>query len=114
VGVIEHHRHSKRVTATRRWQVLRHAILERDGWACVVCGTTRRLEVDHIQPVRARPDLAYSPANLQVLCASHHTAKTRLEVGHKPVSEDRQAWRDAVTELSGSNHPSITEGNEDA
>ena len=114
MGVTEHHRHSKRVTATRRWQVLRMAILERDDWACVECGATRRLEVDHVQPVRARPDLAYSPANLQVLCASHHTAKTRLEIGHPPVSEDRQAWRDAVTELSGSNQTSITEGNEDA
>lgn len=114
MGVKDHHRHSKRVTSTRRWQVLRMAVLERDGWACVECGATRRLEVDHIQPVRACPDLAYSPANLQVLCASHHTAKTRLEIGHKPVSEDRQAWRDAVSELSGSDNPSITEGYSDA
>ena len=107
----DYFRHSKRVTSTRRWQVLRMAILERDGWACVECGATRRLEVDHIQPVRARPDLAYSPANLQVLCASHHTAKTRLEIGHKPVSEDRQAWRDAVSELSGGENHGIRKGN---
>lgn len=95
----DHFRHSKRITSTRRWQALRMAVLERDGWACVQCRATRRLEVDHIQPVRARPDLAFNPRNCQVLCASCHTRKTRLEIGHKPVSEDRQAWRRSVNAL---------------
>lgn len=95
----DHIRHSKRITSTRRWQAVRHAILERDGWACVQCGATWRLEVDHVHPVRLRPDLSYSPGNLQTLCGPCHTRKTRLEVGHKPISPERQAWRDLVQQL---------------
>lgn len=96
----EHHRHSKRVTATRRWQVLRQQILERDEWQCRCCGEQRRLEVDHIKPVRTHPELAFDPRNLQALCGRCHTRKTRIEVGHKPKSPERKAWADAVAALA--------------
>ncbi|MFN4158608.1 MAG: HNH endonuclease [Gemmobacter sp.] len=66
-------RHSRPVLKTRRWQVLRHVILERDGCKCRCCGGRKRLEVDHVQPVRSAPARAFDPANLQVLCASCHT-----------------------------------------
>lgn len=93
-------RFSRPILKTRRWKVLRLDILERDGWACVDCGTRRgRLEVDHIQPVRNRPDLAFEPANLAVRCSACHTRKTRLECGHKPLPQPRQDWRKAVAAL---------------
>jgi 5-methylcytosine-specific restriction enzyme A len=95
----DHFRHSKRVTSTRRWQSVRHAVLERDGWACVVCGDQRRLEVDHIKPVRTHPALAFNPANCQALCGPCHTRKTRIEIGIKPLSKPRQDWRDNVLTL---------------
>ena len=96
----QYHRHSKRVTSTRRWQVLRHVVLERDGWACVDCGQTRgRLEIDHIQPVRTRPDLGFDPANCATRCPSCHTKKTRIECGHPPPRKDRQDWRNMVESL---------------
>jgi 5-methylcytosine-specific restriction endonuclease McrA len=94
--VKEHFRHSKRVTSTKRWQAVRHAVLERDGWACVQCGDRRRLECDHIQPVRTHPELSFDPANVQTLCAPCHTKKTRIECGLKPTPPDRQAWRDSI------------------
>lgn len=94
-------RHSRPVLKSRRWLVLRHQILERDGWACVGCGTRRgRLEVDHIHPVRTAPGRAFDPANLQTLCPSCHTKKTRIECGHKPLDPSRQAWRKAVADLA--------------
>ena len=93
-------RYSRPVLKTRRWQVLRHQILERDGWQCRCCGERRRLEVDHVQPVRHAPERAFDPANLQVLCSSCHTRKTRIECGHKPADPKRQAWREAVADLA--------------
>ena len=96
----EHARHSKRVTATRRWQVLRHQVLERDGWKCRGCGERRRLEVDHIKPVRTHPELSFDPRNLQVLCGVCHAQKTRIECGHKEKSPERKAWAEAVAELA--------------
>lgn len=93
-------RHSKRVTSTRRWQVLRQQILERDGWKCRCCGERRWLEIDHIKPVREAPERAYDPRNLQALCGPCHTRKTRIEVGHKPLDPKRAAWREAVADLA--------------
>ena len=101
-GRREYTRHSKRVTATRRWQVLRMAILERDGFRCRHCGKHGRLEIDHVRPVRTHPELSYDPANLQALCGPCHTRKTRIECGHPaPVqSPERNAWAKAVAELA--------------
>ena len=96
----EHARHSKRVTSTRRWQVLRQQILERDGWKCRCCNERRRLEIDHIKPVRTPPELSFDPRNLQALCGVCHTRKTRIECGHKEKSPERKAWADAVAALA--------------
>lgn len=93
-------RHSKHITSTRRWQVLRQQILERDGWKCRSCGERRRLEIDHIQPVRLAPEKAFDPSNLQTLCGRCHARKTRIEVGHKPLDPKRAAWREAVADLA--------------
>lgn len=99
MGMKDHFRHSKKVTRGRRWQVLRMAMLERDGFACVDCGSMRRLEVDHVKPVRTHPELSFSPANLAVRCARCHARKTRVEIGLKPVSPERQAWRELVQNM---------------
>lgn len=93
-------RHSRPVLRTRRWQVLRQIILERDGWQCRCCGSRKRLEVDHVEAVRNAPERAFDPGNLQVLCGPCHTKKTRIECGHKPPDPKRQAWREAVAELA--------------
>lgn len=101
-------RHSKRVTATRRWQVLRQIVLERDGWACVDCGTKRgRLEIDHVKPVRSNPELAFDPANCATRCSPCHTKKTRIECGHTALAQspEHQAWAKAVADLAAQPKP---------
>ncbi len=103
----EHQRHSKHVTSTRRWQVLRQQILERDEWKCRHCGDRRRLEIDHIKPVRLAPELAFEPSNLQALCGPCHTRKTRIECGHPASiqSPARDAWAQAVADLAAKTNP---------
>lgn len=99
----QYRKHSRKVTSTRRWQILRHAILERDNWQCVDCGTRRgRLEVDHVKPVKDRPDLAFDPANLACRCSSCHAKKTRIEVGFPPIfqSPEKDEWGQAVADLA--------------
>lgn len=105
----DYQRHSKRVTSTKRWQVLRHQILERDGWKCRCCGARGRLEIDHVKAVRLAPDRAFDPANLQALCGPCHTRKTRIECGHPaPIqSSERKAWAKAVAALATKSNPAM-------
>lgn len=91
--------HSKRVCKSQRWKALRKQALERDGWKCTQCPERRRLEVDHIQPVRTHPELSFDLGNLQTLCGRCHARKTRLEVGHKALPPERQEWRDLLRDM---------------
>ena len=91
-------RYSRHVTRGPRWKALRMQALERDDWRCVQCGTRHRLEIDHIEPVRDRPDLAYSLSNLQTLCGSCHSRKTRIEIGLGRPEPKREAWKKLVRE----------------
>lgn len=84
----------------RRWPALRLEALRRDGWQCVQCGRRGRLEVDHILPVRERPDLAFVLANLQSLCGSCHAKKTRQEFAIPEPDPERNRWRTAVADLA--------------
>jgi 5-methylcytosine-specific restriction endonuclease McrA len=96
VGVKKYRRHSAVVTRTKRWRALRLQALRRDGFRCVRCGGRRRLEVDHIKPVRTHPELAFVLSNLQTLDAVCHSRKTRLEIGLGEVDPARDAWRELV------------------
>ena len=84
-----------------RWRGLRLQALRRDGWRCVVCGSRRRLEVDHVRRVEDAPELAWRLDNLQTLCRQHHIEKTAAETGRK-MDPARRAWRDAVDSLLSS------------
>jgi 5-methylcytosine-specific restriction endonuclease McrA len=99
VGVKKYVRHSRTVTRSKRWPALRLGAKRRDGFRCVECGARGRLEVDHVKPVRTHPELAFHLANLQSLCPTCHSRKTRIEVGLDPLNPARQAWRNLVREL---------------
>lgn len=62
-----------RVLFNSRRKHLREAVFERDGRACVRCGTTERLTIDHVVPIALGGDNDLS--NLQVLCLSCNTRK---------------------------------------
>ncbi|QFU07291.1 HNH endonuclease [Rhodobacteraceae bacterium THAF1] len=100
MGLIkEYQRHSAKITRTRRWKALRIHALDRDEWQCVQCGTHRRLEVDHIEPVRTRPDLAWTLSNLQTLCGRCHARKTRIEIGLGRPDPAREAWKSLLRDM---------------
>lgn len=88
-------RHGAHIYGSRRWKGVRVQVLRRDGWRCVSCGSAGRLEVDHVKPIRDG-GAPYDMSNLQALCPSCHTRKTRLECGHPELSPARQAWRDLL------------------
>jgi 5-methylcytosine-specific restriction endonuclease McrA len=92
MGLRNYDRYSAAVIRSARWKVVRKQAKDRDGWKCVQCGARGRLEVDHIQPVRTHPDLAYELTNLQTLCTPCHSRKTRIEVGMGKPNPERDKW----------------------
>lgn len=69
--------HHVRIKNDPRWKAARAACLERDGFACVVCGETEGLQVDHIIRISDDISLAFELENLQTLCDPHHKEKER-------------------------------------
>ena len=50
-----------------QWLQIRYKKLK-DAGKCALCGSTERLELDHIKPRNLYPALELDPTNLQVLC----------------------------------------------
>ena len=88
-------RHHSRLIA-RRWQAVRRAVFERDGYRCVECGRSGRLECDHITPLKREPgqDL-YDVNGLQSLCRRCHVEKTARE-NRREVTPAEAEWRALV------------------
>ncbi len=84
------------VYRSQRWAAVRLQAKRRDGFRCVKCGASGRLEVDHIKSVRKNPELSFDLSNLQSLCSGCHARKTAIEVGIAPLDPKRQAWRDLL------------------
>ena len=64
---------------TYAWRTLRYKALRMADGRCECCGASPtdgiRLNVDHIQPRKRRPDLALDLYNLQVLCDDCNAGK---------------------------------------
>lgn len=99
MGLKTYDRYGAAIYRTQQWKVVRLEAKRRDRFRCVECRAVGRLEVDHIKPIRSHPELAFDLTNLQTLCASCHTKKTRIEVGFEPLNPARKAWRQLVREL---------------
>ena len=76
-----------RGTASQRgydadWRRLRAQVLAtRRVCEAPGCGSTDRLNVDHIQSVREAPHRRLDPTNLRVLCQPCHSARTARDQG---------------------------------
>ena len=71
------------VYKSRRWAQLRARVLRQQpwcadplGWHAAVQELRPAVQVDHIVPLRQRPELAYVRSNLQGLCHQCHAKKT--------------------------------------
>lgn len=96
MGVTRYPRAGDSIYSSPRWKSVRFLAKKRDGFRCVECGASGRLEVDHRKPLRSAPELAFDLENLQTLCIACHARKTRREVGLDVQSPDRKAWSDLL------------------
>lgn len=65
------------------WPAVRFRILMRDGYRCVRCDGTEKLEVDHIIPIAHGGD-EFDPDNCRTLCHRCHVVVTREQFPPKP------------------------------
>ena len=87
----------------RRWERVRRAVFERDGYRCRSCGRAGRLEADHINPMEREPGQdPYDWNGLQTLCRNCHINKTAAE-NRRELTPAEAAWRDFVAELTDIN-----------
>ncbi len=56
---------------------LRQKVLERDGYKCVMCGSTKYPQVDHIKPFSKGGDTVFE--NLQTMCRKCKLRKSMLK-----------------------------------
>lgn len=70
----------KRTSETIKW---RTKILSRDGYKCVICGSSERLEADHKWPISVAPHLEFEIENGRTLC--HECHKRTFTYGAKNV-----------------------------
>lgn len=62
----------------KEWRDLRLQVITEQLNACAQCGQVQlRLEVDHIVKHEGNPGLFWNRSNLQALCSTCHTRKTR-------------------------------------
>lgn len=61
---------TERYGGTKNWQLLREAILKRDGYKCVICKTDKQLRVHHLIPLSKGGK--NEPQNLITVCSNCH------------------------------------------
>lgn len=64
---------------TSEWRQLRERTIRCQG-RCANCGSSKRLEVHHINPPRGNVQLFFNERNLLVLCHECHDEITRYEI----------------------------------
>ena len=88
-------RHHAAFRNNPRWKQAREDCLDRDGRACVWCGTAEEdleqpLEADHILEANSHPELALEVENLRTLCKPCHIERGRQSSAGVGIS--RNPW----------------------
>lgn len=82
---IDRHSHDNKVYGNTTWRRLRRIKLNANP-LCEICLRDNKIvqasQVDHIIPVKVQPELKLVYENLQSLCETHHSQKTREENKH--------------------------------
>ena len=86
-------RHGERPKKTK-WVKVRLKVLDRDNWACVTCGKSGKLEVDHRISLDVAPERMYDLDNLQTLCRGCHIRKHGGQDTPREVLEWRRYLKD--------------------
>ena len=76
---------------SRRWDRVRRAVLDRDGWRCTKCGRYAS-EVHHVRPLHAG-GAAWEPDNLASRCRSCHIEEHRRR---RKLNPEALAWKRLV------------------
>ena len=72
----------KMTPADKAWAA---AVKKRDGFACVICGSTERLNSHHILP-RELHDTKLDISNGITLCCKHHLFSREISAHNNPLS----------------------------
>ena len=84
---------------SRRWQHVRRAVFERDGYRCCECGRPGALECDHVTPLQREPGQdPWDMNGLQTICRGCHLEKTARE-NARELGPRAVAWRALVSEV---------------
>ena len=88
---------------SRKCNELLEVVANRDGWQCRMCrcilyagriaGNSATL--DHIRPVRLRPDLVHDASNLQLVCKRCHDSRCKTIEARHPNNADKIASQKA-------------------
>lgn len=86
-----------------KWPKARKEFLAKNK-SCAVCGGKKKLEVHHIKPFHAHPELELDPSNLIILCEGQKEVNCHLWFGHlgnyqsfnENIVKDAADWSDKV------------------
>jgi hypothetical protein len=60
------------IRKSKEYKLWRKAVIERDSYRCIWCGSIENLQVDHIKPFALFPELRFAIDNGRTLCANCH------------------------------------------
>ena len=97
-----------RIKDKKRWERIRHEVMEAFNYRCAMCGrviSLRTADIDHVKPLKKMrlDEDAYDKSNLQPLCRSrcHYekTVRENAEIDRMTKDPDKLAWIAVVEEL---------------